>query len=78
MIFCKNFSLGVGMELGCLCGLLGALGEPFSDRLKSRFYKSIWLVGISLFRMKEPQIGERLNISMGLILCECGEESGQE
>lgn len=78
MIFCKNFSLGLGMELGCLCGLLGALGEPFSDRLKSRFYKSIWLVGISLFRMKEPQIGERLNISMGLILCEGGEESGQE
>ena len=76
MIFCKNFSLGLGMELGCLGGLLGALGEPFSERLKSCFYKSIWLAGISLFRMKEPQIGERLDISMDLILCECGEESG--
>ena len=66
------------MELGCLGGLLGVLGQPFSERLKSCFYQSIWLARISLFRMKEPQIGERLDISVGLILCKYGEESGKD
>ena len=74
MIFCENFSLGLGIELGCLGGLLETSGSALLEDLRSVFWRSIWLVGATFLRTREPRIGQRSVVVVGLdSVCVWGE-----